>query len=522
VLCSINNYFERLKKSRENEIDLSDDLVKYNLRFMMSLDFSSVDKSNLSDIEKWQVEKFMEKDFSINNKSTGRTYSSFTNLKKTVRKNVLLDGERVIGVDISNSQIVFLGQVIKNYLQEEDFCEDTYYLLKYISLGKFYELIWKFRENIEERVQYLVLEGEDREEIKEKVFAYVYNDAKNYEIEVEEIFKEKFPQVYRVLRKIRGPQLARRMQSVEANIINTAYRNIIRKGIKAGTLFDSIYAKESDIKEVMAELKNLFKSRGIKAVLKYTHDDVQIEDLSSDLRTLPVRETSVSNHRKISVEKEWQSNRDSLVSESLDKSYGKINERKTSLINSSLSFTDQDKTTAVWESGINQIDHGYTDLRNYSPPSSLEGKINLNTKIPANLFIREDFLYSLNDFRLSDKLKFTSELNYEFIKAINLFNGKNNIMYDLQKIEKSIEWSNFSLHETYRAELSKKHIQIDFQNFLFKFDDFVISVGGLHYLDMPRHYTNRLGKDMFRVFNAGYQYFEKVIKVQAEQLGKVA
>lgn len=278
VLQSIINYKIKQKEKRKNEIDLSNDLVKYNLRFMMDLDFSQVDTSNLSDIEEWQVEKFIKNDFIINNKSTGRTYTTFTNLKKTIRKNLQINGERVIGVDITNSQIVFLAEVLKENLKGKEMTKATIHLLKYIRLGKFYELMWKLTEYTEEKVKDIVLIGEERDIVKKQVFSYIYNDTKNYEMLIEDVFKQYFPQAYSCINTIRGKSLALQMQSTEANIINTAYRNIIKQGILAGTLFDSIYAAESEISIVMQELKNVFLSRGITASLKYTENDVNSND----------------------------------------------------------------------------------------------------------------------------------------------------------------------------------------------------------------------------------------------------
>jgi len=494
VLDSIINYRNKRKESRKNEIDLSNDLVKHNLKFMMALDFSQVDLSDLSDVERWQIEKFIEKDFIINNKFTGRTYTTFTNLKKTIRKKIMLDDERVVGVDISNSQIVFLAEVMKEKLKNEEIDPMSIYFFKYIALGKFYELIWKLWESDDEKVVDIILEGEDRDQIKRNVFAYLFNDAKHYEIYIENIFQEYFPQVFRVIRQIRGRSLALQMQSQEANIINTAYRNIVNKGIIAGTLFDSIYAKESDIVEVMGELKRQFQARNIKVNIKYTVNDVDQN---------PFIDNKNENAPIIAENTEYPiSNNDSTDALLKPEKQLEIKPLERSYIKTMPNYEKIEKSS--------QINPKTPYSWPYEPPTSLAGRLNIETEIPPSYFKDEVTVIPLPESRQNDVLEYTKEVNEDFLIAISNFNGSSNLQYSLSKIQESIQWSNYGLHEFYKKELNAKGIKIDFQNFLFKYDIFVYSIGGWYYYDSQKHFTLKTRNDMFRIYNFGYQYYNQI------------
>lgn len=272
-LSSIHNYNKKVRVS-----DLSNPLILHNYNFVSSLDFGSVDVSNLSNFQLGIINGF--KNVNVFQK-TDRIYSNFTSLRKDIRQQLEIDGTQIGCIDIKNSQIVFLKELLKKDLKLMTSTFSTLQLFDAIDNGKFYELV-----SGNER-----LEGKERDLFKKEVLKFLYqkgrtkNGFEGYETLVGNIFKERFPQVYNLIIKYEGVELSNVLRLEESKIVHQAYQRIIDLNINAGTLFDAIYSKETDLNTIYEVMTQVFKENGITATLKIEKYNNVVEQQETPLPT---------------------------------------------------------------------------------------------------------------------------------------------------------------------------------------------------------------------------------------------
>ncbi|WP_215225877.1 hypothetical protein [Echinicola shivajiensis] len=246
---------------------IDSEITKRTAKFLMSIDYSGVDRLKLDNNQLLQLDMFADDKYQVYSKDTNRICNSFTNISTEIRKQLMYDGELLGSVDLVNSQLIFFVEVIKEYAENNNIELDnqSWGLINLIRDGRFYESIF----------QKDVIEGEDRKAAKEKVFSYLYGHNKYSEAkEVGKIFKEQYPQIFDIvwLLKVNNyNHLSILLQAKESHIIQTAYKNT---NVDAITLHDALYAKESDLEVIKEVLKSTCINMGVECTIKASDGEI--------------------------------------------------------------------------------------------------------------------------------------------------------------------------------------------------------------------------------------------------------
>ena len=192
-----------------------------------------------------------------------RFYHPFHSVKRNIRKYVKLDGEPLVEkFDVHNCHYALLNALIKNepsIPQEE---KDRYWKLT-VEDGRLYEEIADFssstRQQIKEKgcAKYLNYRNETLEQLRRldeddnAPKKKVSNDEYRYVIMVDKFFEAVFPNIRKYVFSIKSKDfhsLHRDLNMIETEILvyNIAYTLYTQYNIKALTLHDGIYVKESD------------------------------------------------------------------------------------------------------------------------------------------------------------------------------------------------------------------------------------------------------------------------------------
>lgn len=218
-----------------------------------------------------------------------RVYNNFTNLPKSLRSKVLLNGEKLVFVDIVNSQMVFLAAVIRKTLNFQNVTTEgsTDQFITLSLNGKLYEHL-------------MDLCGiNDRKLIKDNIFQIIFG-KKSFSPKINKIFSESFPQVLETIKFLKKDDykvLSHQMQQMEANVVFKALDSIdYEKNIL--TIHDSLYSAQSDLNTILEALVNSFQSESLSAVInvnnEYIVNTMGISNHSEEISRI-IQSNSASN-----------------------------------------------------------------------------------------------------------------------------------------------------------------------------------------------------------------------------------
>ncbi|MCH7410193.1 hypothetical protein MM239_12365 [Belliella sp. DSM 111904] len=227
-------------------------------RSLSNLEYDHIDKDSLSESEKKFIH-FLENDlFQTVGERGKRIYNNFCNLPKTLRSKLMLNNEELTFVDIVNSQMIFLGSVIKETLEKQgkNIDSSTSVFIKNASTGKLYELLMHECEVV------------NRSELKDQIFKIIFGKNSFSKI-ISKKFNKLFPQVIEVIKYLKQEDyriLSHQMQQMEAKVVFRALDSIdFEKDIL--TVHDSLYAPKSEKNTILEALVNSFKCEGLEAVI---------------------------------------------------------------------------------------------------------------------------------------------------------------------------------------------------------------------------------------------------------------
>lgn len=201
--------------------------------------------------------------------TAGRVHNNITNLSRDLRKYLRYKNQRLVEIDIQNSQPFLFNLLIRNYYTQaysntvsnilpsygnpisSNFQESDDVLLykELTSRGIFYEYLMQY------------LPSCDRDEFKKNIFAKIfYNDEEKYEYEEWFTFQDIFPNVANIIssyKKDNYKNLAISLQRVEAEmIINKIVPRLAARKIYLLTIHDSILTTPENaeiVKEIMID-----------------------------------------------------------------------------------------------------------------------------------------------------------------------------------------------------------------------------------------------------------------------------
>jgi len=204
-----------------------------------------------------------------------RVYCDITNLKRELRKHIRLAGKKVAGIDIRNSQPLIACIPIRKYwLDKQGYLpEDVIRYQEACENGSFYDGFMKALNLPHE------LRGQFKEDFFGKVFFSMVIEKDNL---LKSMFIEQYPSVWEMVCDEKGglysrdySDFANKLQKVEATIIfDCVNMTLIRNGIKAFNIFDSIYiTSKEDQKEAIRLMQKVFNAEGISPTFNMENEE---------------------------------------------------------------------------------------------------------------------------------------------------------------------------------------------------------------------------------------------------------
>jgi hypothetical protein len=171
---------------------------------------------------------------------TGRIFHNYSNLKKDLRYFIQhISKEKLIEIDIANSQPFFLGCIVSQL----DQTPDTKEFIEIVSKGKFYDYL---RNSIDNNLS------------KENVLTLLYCPS-HWNVKHKDRFTELFPTVSKTIELLKGTDyknIAIELQSREADMILTTIAPILLdKQIDFIPIHDSFMIRESE-REIVLQIIN--------------------------------------------------------------------------------------------------------------------------------------------------------------------------------------------------------------------------------------------------------------------------
>ncbi len=203
-----------------------------------------------------------------------RVYCDVTNLKRELRKHIRLAGKKVAAIDIRNSQPLIACILIRNYWlnKQGSLPEDVVRYQAACENGSFYDEFMKALNLPDE------LRSQFKEDFFGKVFFSMVIEKDNL---LKSMFIEQYPSVWEMACDEKGglysrdyADFANKLQKVEATIMfDGVNMTLIRNGIKAFNIFDSIYVtSRQDYQTALQLMNQAFSEIGL-------HPSFNIEDI---------------------------------------------------------------------------------------------------------------------------------------------------------------------------------------------------------------------------------------------------
>jgi len=230
----------------------------------------------ISDIERGE--------FHCNVGRYGRFTNNITSLKRELRDTLHAEGEPLASVDIACAQPALLGKIIATMTtagheptrtggrrkggeqSKGKYDPSVQDFLSLVQSGQFYDFM---AERLRES-------GISREEFKRRFLCDVLAKKGRYPSEVETVFRELFPPVYRFIRDVNRDgrehaNLVRRLQSEEAGfVIETVAADLVQRhrSMLVVTLHDAIFTTVNEVPNVVQAFHRGFERNGFQMSLK--------------------------------------------------------------------------------------------------------------------------------------------------------------------------------------------------------------------------------------------------------------
>jgi len=294
-----NRYMKKWKSNLLSELSIDEkEIIDLTLRSLnrITIDPSYIHELELLDGHQYdtafqQIERIKNKDFHVvfdDRKS--RVYHTISNLPKRFRKYLLLDGERMVELDLPNSQWAILALIIQFYYSNLLKLEDISRFVKVCKTGN-----WK--DYMKSQIQ--IKEGKILNEteigwMKEGLFIYLmgknrwalkscletdkteeYNKMKEDFIKIAvDKFKQAFPNVDEFIKEKKvgnHKRMSWKLQMIEASIIIKKYQyTLMKNGEYVISIHDSLLMKESKAAALEAIKEDLERSYGYTGIkIKY-------------------------------------------------------------------------------------------------------------------------------------------------------------------------------------------------------------------------------------------------------------
>lgn len=238
--------------------------LAYNNR-MINIDASSAFKTiNMSNSD-YTANKIAINDYLMGNyrfsvdKFGNRAHTNLTNISKSLRKFLHVDGKKLVSIDIKNSQPLFFGLYLK---QNKISTIDTKEIDKYLNLvgkGEFYELFMG--------------DEDDRSMVKQRVLTQVFFDNHRADSKYNKLFAVEFPTIMQYIidmKKVNKTTIAKMLQQTEAKFMieNVVIRwNQITNYGFCSTIHDSFVVTEDKVQDAYDMIVEEFNKLNIVANL---------------------------------------------------------------------------------------------------------------------------------------------------------------------------------------------------------------------------------------------------------------
>ena len=217
-------------------------------------------------------------------KKDSRVYCTITNLNKALRTSIRLDGKKIVGLDIKNCQPLLAAIVIRKYWLEKtgNLPEDVIQYQSDCEAGNFYNYI------MDELLVPEELRAEFKIDFFGKVFFSMVLEKSNL---LKDIFIRRYPSCWEAICNEKGGlyskdynEFAKRLQKIEAGIIfDHVNVELIKRGIKAFNIFDSIYVNnKKDLETAKQLIIEGFNLAGVNPKLKIEYEEHLTENSQND------------------------------------------------------------------------------------------------------------------------------------------------------------------------------------------------------------------------------------------------
>ena len=252
---------DEYRYKRENAIlftiENNTNLIKYKERFYFEKvnDFLIRKTNDLKLIYKKSIFDIENKIFRISRNETNyRLDYNFTNMKSDLLEYIMVDGEKLIELDIANSQFAILSNLFYNHL-DKDFNE-------FAQNGTLYEYI-SSKLNI------------SREDSKKKMMRVAFDKVKKEQDDLRSIFP-KMMKFIDALKNTYGYKIISSiLQIIESTImIDYILPELLKKELKVFPIHDAFRVKKSDLESVYSEITKSFKEIDFKCNLRNKKEKV--------------------------------------------------------------------------------------------------------------------------------------------------------------------------------------------------------------------------------------------------------
>ncbi|MCH7396548.1 hypothetical protein MM236_01050 [Belliella sp. DSM 107340] len=283
-----SRFISKLIQQKEQEKDIrvqkDSQTLSRLFRCMSNLQHNHINQDSLTDIEKLFLDELINNPFQKVGNKGKRIYNNFCNLPTSLRSKLRLNNENLVFVDIVNSQMIFISEVIKKYIVNYNIqpTKRTNEFFRLVGNGKLYETFMKWKKS------------DDRTKIKKSVFKCFF--SKSSKSLISKKFEKNFNQVFLIVKELKKDDykaLAHSMQQEEANLIFTAL-NKIDYQIDVLSIHDSLYSNESNLDLIKDALISTFNDFGITATIninnQYAINTAEINPIQQAL-IKPIQET---------------------------------------------------------------------------------------------------------------------------------------------------------------------------------------------------------------------------------------
>lgn len=202
-----------------------------------------------------------------------RVHTNLTNLNRNFRPFLTYEGKELVELDIRNSQPLIASILIKNWFVQKnlDIPADVKEYKKNCENGSFYDYFMELNGVGDSQ--------EDRSKFKIQFFAEIFfSKVSKRNTKLKTQFIEKYPSCYEAICDIKGGygsktynQFAILLQKKEAQLIfDNINMGLIRRGVPAFNIFDSILVPEEHKDEAEELIMTTFSKENLKPTINYT------------------------------------------------------------------------------------------------------------------------------------------------------------------------------------------------------------------------------------------------------------